>query len=162
MTMIISKEMEQALNDQIGHEYGASLQYVSIATYFDSENLFKLAGLFYKQADEEKEHAHKLIKYLVGAGAQVRIPAIPQPKYDFASAEAAVKLALDWEMEVKQQFDKLTELALAQRDHLSHHFLASFVLEQLEELSSMDRLLDVNRRAGRNLLMVEAYLVHDR
>ena len=32
--MLISKELAAAFNAQIGHEYGAGLQYVSIAAYF--------------------------------------------------------------------------------------------------------------------------------
>jgi len=51
--MLISKELAQAINDQIGREFGASLQYVNIATYFDSDNLPNLAAFFYRQADEE-------------------------------------------------------------------------------------------------------------
>jgi hypothetical protein len=34
------------------------------------------------------------------------------------------------------------------------------VTEQLEEVSSMTRLLDLVRRAGDNVLLAEAYLVH--
>jgi ferritin len=40
-------------------------------------------------------------------------------------------------------------------------FLAWFVTEQLEEVSSMDNLLGVVKNAGeKNLMMVEAYLSH--
>ena len=41
----MSKEINAALNVQIGHEFMASLQYVSIATYFDVEGLPSRATL---------------------------------------------------------------------------------------------------------------------
>lgn len=37
--MLVSKELEQAINDEIGREFYASLQYINIATYFDEDNL---------------------------------------------------------------------------------------------------------------------------
>ena len=157
---MISAEMEQALNEQIGREFGASLQYTNLATYFDGENLRLLAKFFHKQSDEERQHALKLVNYLVEAGGHVRIPAPEGPQHEFASAEAAVKLALDWELRVTEQFNSLVDLAVAKKDHLSHAFLMWFVTEQLEEVSSMTRLLDLVRRAGDSVLLAEAYMVH--
>jgi ferritin len=53
------------------------------------------------------------------------------------------------------------DLAVSQNDYLAQNFLQWFVDEQLEEVMKMDQLLSVVRRAGeRNLLMVEAYLIH--
>jgi len=43
MQMLISAEMKAALTEQIGHEFAAMLQYVTIATYFESEGLPRLA-----------------------------------------------------------------------------------------------------------------------
>lgn len=37
--MLISKEMNAQMNVQIGHEFGASMQYVNIASYFDDAGL---------------------------------------------------------------------------------------------------------------------------
>ena len=89
--MLISKELEAGMNEQIGSEFGASLQYVNIATYFDADSLPQLAAFFYRQADEEKMHAMKFAHYIVEAGGQVRIPDVEGPKYDFASAKEAVQ-----------------------------------------------------------------------
>jgi ferritin len=65
--MLVSKELEQAINEQVGREFGASLQYVNIATYFDSDELPNLAAFFYRQATEEHMHAMKLLHYIVDA-----------------------------------------------------------------------------------------------
>ena len=159
--MLISKEMNDAINTQIGNEFGAMLQYVAIASYFGSENLGVLAAHFYRQADEEREHAMKFVKYVVDAGGRVALPAIPAPKASFGSAEEAVKLSLDWETEVTAQINALTDLAIRQNDHLTRNILIWFVEEQLEEVSSMDRLLSQVRRAGeKGLLLVEELLMH--
>jgi len=160
--MLISKELAKAINEQIGHEFGASMQYLGIAAYFEKEKLKLLAKLFLDQAEEEREHALKFVRYLLDTGADLKIPAIPAATYSFTSAEAAVKAALDWEMGVTAQITKLMDVAQAKNDYLSQNFLQWFIDEQLEEIRKMDGILSVVRRAGeKNLLMVEAYLVHN-
>jgi bacterioferritin B len=159
--MLISKELNDAISVQVGREFGASLQYVSIANYFAEEALEKLAEFFYKQADEERDHAMKLNKYLVETGGHANLPPIDAPKSSFGSAEEAIGLALNWEMDVTKQINYLMDIAVEQKDYLSRQFLDWFVNEQLEEVSTMDRLLRVVQRAGeKNLLMLEAYLIH--
>jgi bacterioferritin B len=159
--MLISKELEQAINDQVGREFGASLQYVSIASYFDADSLPELAAFFYRQADEEKMHAMKFVDYIVDAGGQVRIPAIDASRYDFSEVRDAVQAALDWEMEVTKQINGLMDLAIKQNDHIAQDFLRWFVTEQLEEVSTMETLLKVVERAGANVLWVEDFLARN-
>lgn len=160
--MMISKQLEAAINAQVGREFGASFQYVQIAAYFDGEALDKLADLFYKQADEERDHAMKLARYVVETGGQLAIPAVEAPKVIFSSAEEAISAALSWEMEVTRQINSLMDIAVAEKDYLAREFLDWFVVEQLEEVTSMEKLLRIAQRAGeRNIIMLEAYLSHD-
>jgi ferritin len=159
--MMIDASLATAFNEQVGHEFGASMQYVSIAAHFHRHHLTLLSKLFLDQAEEERQHAMKFVKYLLDTGAELKIPQIPAPVPGFASAEAAVQAALDWEREVTGQITKLMDLAAKQNDYLAQSFLQWFVDEQLEEIVKMDRLLGVVKQAGeKNLLMVEAYLVH--
>ena len=159
--MLISRNLASAFNQQIGHEMGASLQYVSIAAHFQQRHLKLLAKLFFDQADEEKQHAMKFVQYLLDTKAELQIPAIPAPKPTFATAEEAVQAALTWEEEVTRQITALMDIAVKENDYLAQSFLQWFVDEQLEEVVKMDRLLGVIRQSGeRNLLMVEAYLIH--
>lgn len=159
--MLISKELEQAINDQVAREFGASLQYVSIAAYFDADSLPQLAAFFYRQSDEERMHAMKFVDYIVDAGGQVRVGAVTASRYDFKSAQDAVQAALDWEMEVTRQINGLMSLAIEQKDYIAQDFLRWFVTEQLEEVSTMETLLRVVKRAGDNLLWVEDFLARN-
>jgi ferritin len=159
--VLISPELAKAFNQQIGHEFGASLQYLSISAHFYQRSLTLLAKLFQEQAEEEKQHAMKFIKYLQDTKGGLHIPAIPAPKPSFTSAEDAVKAALNWERDVTGQITSLMEHALKESDYLAQSFLQWFIDEQLEEVVKMERLLSVIQQSGeRNLLMVEAYLVH--
>ena len=157
--MTISTAMNDAINEQIGHEFAAMLQYVAIATWFDGEALPRLAQHFYRQAEEEKTHAMRFVHYVVETGGTVVIPAIPAVQSAFSSAEAAVQLSLDQEKTVTTQINALMDRAIAESDHATRTALEWFVTEQVEEVSSMDTLLRMVRRAGDSgLLFVESYL----
>ena len=160
--MLISKELNAAINEEIGLEFFAANHYTAMACYFDSLALKKLAKMFFKQADEEREHGLKFVHYVNQAGGTVTIPEIKAPQGTFKSVEDAIKSALDWELEVTRRINNLMALAIEQKDYIGQDFLRWFVTEQLEEVSTMETLLEVVRQAGdRNLIMLEAYLSHD-
>lgn len=157
--MLISQKVVTAINEQIGNEFNAFLQYVGIASHFDAEALPELSSYFYRQADEERGHALKFVKFVNEAGGHITIPAIPSPKTTFKTVEEAVKMSLEREIEVTRQINSLVALAKSEKDYTSDNFLQWFVREQLEEVSTMEVLLRVVQRATEaNLLRVEEYL----
>lgn len=158
--MLISKAMNAAVNEQIGNELAASNQYVAIAVYFDGEGLPMLAKHFHTQATEERDHAMRFVRLLCDASADVKIPSIPAPRATFKSAEDAVKLAYESEMRVTGQINALMSRAIKENDHLSKNELEWFVREQREEVTSMDTLLRMVKRAGESgLFFVENFLL---
>jgi len=160
--MIATEALGVAMNQQVGNEMGASMQYIAIASYFDSETLPELARFFYRQADEERDHAMRFVRFLVDVDVAVEIPDIPAPKSAFASAEEAVGLSLEWEKTVTQQIYDLVTIAQGDSNHIAVRFLDWFVNEQLEEVSTMSALLSLVRRAGESgLLHVEEYLARE-
>ncbi len=158
--MLASQKIVDALNAQIGRELGASHQYIAIASYFARENLDELSQFFFRQADEEREHAMKFVKFVLDVDGRVEIPEIVKPAARFATAREAVARALEWEEDVTQQIYGLVELSQEERNHIASRFLDWFVNEQLEEVTLMGNLLGIVERAGEdNLLYVEDYLV---
>lgn len=158
--MRISEKLAKMMNTQIGNEMGAAMQYTQIATYFDYRSLPKFAQFFYAQAAEEQLHAMKFVHYLLDVGAEVKIPAIEAPVYEIAGTAASFQMSLDWENEVTSQIHALMDVAMDERDYAAQGFLQWFVTEQVEEVSSMETLLEVVNRVGeKNLFMIESYLV---
>ena len=156
--MLTKQKVIDAINEQIGYEFSASLQYYAIAAHFAAEALPQLSAHFFKQAEEETEHALRFIKYVVDAGGRVVIPAIDAPQSQFKNPEQAVQLSLDQEVKVTHQINALVELARTENDYITINFLQWFLTEQLEEVSSMDNLLKIVQRAGANVLQADEYL----
>lgn len=161
MTPLISKKVAAALNAQVGMEFLASLQYEAIAAWFKLEGLPRLQAHFTKQAAEELDHAHRFIKYILEAGIGLEIPAIPAPKCKFKSAVEAVEVSLNHELKVTDSIKAILVLAQKEGDPFTQNSLQWFIKEQLEEVSSMDELLQIVSRAGDSgLLFVEHYLAN--
>jgi ferritin len=154
-------KFEDALREQVGHEFSAHQQYVAIATYYDLETLPQLARFFYRQAIEERNHAMMLIQYLLDAGSEATVPGVEAPRNGFADAVEPVKLALEQEKRVSEQIGNLASLARDEGNYQGEQFMQWFLKEQVEEVSSMSDLLKVVERARDNPLLAEDYLARE-
>jgi bacterioferritin B len=156
--MIIKEKMIDPFNEQIQSEFTASAQYVAIAIYFDDRGLPELGRFFYRQAEEEREHAMKFVHFMLETGAKPLVSGLPDIRNEFGSAAEAVEFALNQEKKVTGQIYDLVTLATEAQDYASHKFLQWFVEEQVEEESVMTALLQTIKLAGDNLLLVEDYV----
>jgi ferritin len=149
------------LNEQVGHEFGASQQYVAIAVYYDAQTLPRLAAHFYRQAVEERNHAMMIVQYLLDADEMVTIPGVEAPKTSFTDVVEPVRLALEQEKRVTEQISALVQLARTEGDLVGEQFLHWFLQEQREEVSSMGALLTVAERSRDNVMLIEDYLARE-
>src|SRR5690606_29273740 len=152
--------LAQSINDQIANELHASNSSLHIAAYFDGLGLKVLASFFFRQSDEERMHATKLLKYLLEVGKKVKFGQIKAAKSDYKSPEDAIQTALDQEIVVTNQINALMKEATANNDFATQSFLKWFVDEQVEEVSSMSDLLQLVKLAGEErILLVEDRLL---
>jgi len=149
------------LNEQIGHEFFASQQYIAIAVWYDQQALPQLASHFYAQAVEERNHAMMIAQYLMDRESDVVIPGVPAVRNTFGSVAEPLELALAQERTVTSQFEALIALARKENDYLGEQFMHWFLKEQVEEVSSMATLLQVATRVGDNVMLLEDYLARE-
>jgi ferritin len=149
------------LNEQVGHEFAASQQYLAIAAYYDDDTLPRLAAFFYQQSLEERSHALMMVQYLLDAGVDAEIPGVAAPLNAFEDVVAPVELALDQERRVTDQINNLAALARHEGDYTSEQFMQWFIKEQVEEIATMSDLLRVVERSRENPLLAEEYLVRE-
>jgi ferritin len=147
-----------ALNEQISNEFAASQQYIGAAVYYDSETLPRLAAFFYRQAVEERNHAMIMVQYLLDIEEEVRIPDIKSQQTHYDDVSGPVRMALEQEKRVSDEINALFKLARDTGDFPAEQFLAWFVKEQVEEVSSMTDLLNVCEQAKDSPLLIEDFL----
>jgi ferritin len=148
------------LNEQIGHEFGASQQYIAIAVWYDQQTLPRLAAHFYRQAIEERNHAMMIVQFLMDTERKVTVSGADAPKNDFASIVEPVAIALEQEKRVTAQINRITAAARAEDDFQGEQFMQWFLKEQVEEVASMSDLLRICERAA-NELQVEDFLARE-
>ncbi|MDR7086442.1 ferritin [Aeromicrobium panaciterrae] len=149
------------LNEQLGNEFGAHQQYIAIATYFDALTMPQMAGLFYQQAIEERDHAMMMVRYLLDADEPVTIPALDAPRSDFKNVIEPVKAALEQEKRVTEQINDLTRIARENNDYASDQFMQWFIKEQVEEVSKMSDLLAVVTRSKDDYERIEDWVARE-
>lgn len=156
-----SERFVDALNAQIAREFAAAHQYVAIGAYYTDETFPRLAEFFYKQAEEEREHAMKMVNYLLDRNVVPEIGGIEAPRQSFADHVEPVRAALEQEQKVSVRISELFEIARETSDYESEQFMQWFLEEQVEEEAAMQDLLNVAERTRDIPMLVEEYLARD-
>jgi len=157
-----SERFVDALNAQIGREFAAAHQYVAVGAYYAGETFPQLAAYFHAQAEEEREHAMKMVNYLLDRGVQAQIGAVEAPKATFADHVEPIKLALEQERSITVRISELFEIARETRDYQSEQFIHWFLEEQVEEEAAIDDLLTVAERTRTIPMLLEEYLAREK
>ena len=149
------------LTAQVANEFAASQQYIAIAVHYDADALPQLAGLFYRQSVEERNHAMIMIQYLLDADEAVVIPGVDAPQTSFSDLAEPVALALDQEKRVSDQCADLVRVARENGDFAGEQFMQWFIKEQVEEVATMSDLLAVVRRNVDDVEDIEEYVARE-
>jgi ferritin len=131
---MLSKNLQDALNNQVGLEAASSQAYLAMASWADIQpGLQGVTDFFYTQAEEERVHMLKLIKYINERGGFGVIPALEQPIITFQSINRVFEEFLRHEMGVSESINDIVHLTLQEKDYATHNFLQWYVAEQIEE-----------------------------
>ncbi|MGB0716140.1 MAG: ferritin [Phycisphaerae bacterium] len=159
--MMISEPMNQKLNEQIAKEFSASHKYLAMACDLDDKGLKILSKFFARQCDEEREHALKLLHYVLEVGGTVELQGVVKPPQTFSTVEEIVQAALASEIEITKSINDIVALAETEKDYASRSFLGWFVDEQVEEVATMRDLVQLVQLAKGDMLQVEARVRHE-
>lgn len=130
---MINKKVQEAMNKQIQAELYSSYIYLSMAAYYDAENLPGFANWMRLQSQEELEHAMKFFDHINERGGRVVLMTIDAPPTEFESPLAAFKMAYHHEQKVTGLIHDLYGLATSENDYAALTMLQWFVDEQVEE-----------------------------
>ncbi|MGB9790269.1 MAG: ferritin [Thermotoga caldifontis] len=158
---MIPKELERAFNEQIKKELESAYLYLSMAAYFEHENLAGMAHWMKKQAQEEVNHAMKFFEHINERGGRVELFALAEPRKDWSSPFEVFKHTYEHEQKVTASINALVELARKLNDNAALVFLNWFVNEQIEEEASAQKIMSLLERIGDNfagIIMLDSEL----
>ena len=145
---MLSKEMQDGLNNQINNEYFSSYTYLSMSAYCESINMRGFASWLRRQSKEELGHAMRLFDYVIDRDGKIILKAIEQPQPKYNSLLKMFQQVLEHEREVTSMINKLYEHAVNEGDHATTVELQWFIKEQVEEEKSARDIVDDLKLAG--------------
>jgi ferritin len=138
---MVSKKMEQMLNEQYNKEVFSANLYLAMCSYFLDRDLDGFANYFKIQSKEELQHAEKQFDYLHEVDGKITVGAVEAPESNFASIIDCFEQTLAHEKEITKSIYALAKQSLAEGDFATHTFLQWFIAEQVEEEASVKSLL---------------------
>lgn len=145
---MLTKNVEAICNRQIEREGYSSNLYLAMASWAENKGLPGIAAWLYAQADEEKMHMLKFIKYVNERGGHAVIPAFEKPPVKFKGAEEMFGEVLKHEQFVSASINEVLAEAMKENDFSTANWVQWFVNEQIEEESNVRLILDKIALAG--------------
>ena len=139
---MLSKKVQNALNDQLNKELVSSYLYLSLSSLLEEKNLSGMAAWMKAQAGEELGHAMKLYGYILERDGSVELKPVAVPEGSYKTPKDIFKAAYAHEQYITKSINKVFEISQTEKDFATNGFLQWFINEQVEEEASTKAVVD--------------------
>jgi len=139
---MLSKAVQDAINEQIKNELYSAYLYLSMSAHFEARTLVGFAHWLRLQAQEEQGHAMKFFDHVHDRGGTVKLQAIDQPPAEWKSSLELFQQVLEHEQKVTGMIHRLYELAVQENDYATQILLQWFITEQVEEEKNASQIIE--------------------
>lgn len=157
----MNEKVAALLNTQINKELYSAYLYLDIANFYEKKGLDGFANWYEIQAQEERDHAMLIYRYMHNNDVDVTLEAIAKPDKTFANLMDPLKAGLEHEKYVTSLINTIYSAAQEANDFRTTQFLDWFVKEQgEEEKNSMDQItkMELFGDDARSLYMLNSEL----
>lgn len=144
--MTIKENVLKKLNEQVTAEIYSSHLYLSMAAYFESENLKGMAKWMISQSHEEMQHAMRLYNFINERGGTIELDKIDKPKINWKNALEVFEDSYEHETKVTAMIHDLVKISRQENDYAAESMLMWFVDEQVEEEDSANEIVEKLRK----------------
>ena len=130
---MINEKIAKLINTQVNKELYSGYLYLDFANYYADEGLDGFAHWYEIQAQEERDHAMMMRRYLIDNGIKVTFDAIAKPDKKFSNTTDPLKAGYEHEQYVTSLINNIYSEAFAIKDFKTMQFLDWFIKEQGEE-----------------------------
>jgi len=145
---MLSKKVENILNVQVDKEGYSSHLYLSMAVWAETKGLGGIADWLYAQAEEERMHMLKLVKYINERDGSAAIIAVGEPPTEFGTVREMFDKVLEHEQFISGSINEIVQVCIDENDHTTNNWIQWFVTEQIEEEASVKSLIDKLKLVG--------------
>lgn len=158
---MLSKEVVEKLNQQINKEMHSSNLYLSMGSWCYARGFDGAGAFLFAHADEENDHAKKLITYLNETDSKVELGMIEKPCNEFDSLLDLFQKTYAHEVFITQSINELVDFTLSCKDYSTFNFLQWYVSEQHEEEALFKDIVDKVKMvgdSGKGLYLIDQYI----
>ena len=149
---MLPKKVEEILNRQIQREDYSSQLYLSMASWAENKGFEGISSWLYAQAEEERIHFLKLVKYVNDRDSVAIIPGIDAPPTDFGDVFVMFEKVFAHEKFISGSINEIISVCISENDYTTQNWIQWFVTEQIEEEASVKTIIDKLNLLGKNNL----------
>ncbi|HPC98377.1 MAG TPA: ferritin [Bacteroidales bacterium] len=150
----MNKKIEDLCNRQVEREGYSSNLYLAMASWAENKGYPGIAAWLYAQAEEERIHFLKFIKYINERGGHAVIPAFKQPPVEYKNVQKLFDEVLKHEQFITSSINEIVAATLTEKDFNTNNFLQWFLTEQVEEEASVRTIIDKLKMVGAESLYI--------
>lgn len=130
---MIKQKVADLLNTQVNKEFYSAYLYLHLSNFYADKGLNGFANWYHVQAQEERDHAMLMMKYLQNNDVSVTLETIEKPDAQLKELIDPLKVGLAHEQYVTSLINTIYAAASDEKDFQTMQFLDWFVKEQGEE-----------------------------
>ena len=138
---MINEKIAKLIIEQVNKELYSGYLYLDFANYYADAGLDGFAHWYEIQAQEERDHAMMMRRYLIDNGVRVTFDAVAKPDKVFKSCDDPLKAGYEHEQYVTSLINNIYSEAFAIKDFKTMQFLDWFIKEQGEEEKNAEDML---------------------
>lgn len=155
---MLNEKIAELLNQQINKEFYSAYLYLDFSNYFYDAGLDGFGNWYKIQAQEERDHAMLILRYMQMNGMKVTLDAIEKPSVELTSNLCVLEAGYSHEQYVTGLINTIYAAAHDVNDFRTTQFLDWFIKEQGEEEENADNLIKKYKLFGedpRSLYMLD-------
>jgi len=138
---MLDAKVSELINEQVAKELYSAYLYLDFSIFYEAQGLDGFANWYMIQAQEERDHAMLMMKYLQNNGEKVDLMAIDKPDKELSTLMDPLKAGFEHEQYVTSLINDIYAAAYDVKDFRTMQFLDWFVKEQLEEEKNADDMV---------------------
>jgi ferritin len=139
---MLSKVMQDTLNEHVNHEYHSSYIYQSMSAYCEYINLPGFARWLRERSENKERNARRSLDFINDRKNQVALEPITQPPVEFQSVLDVMQKALEHERQMTEAIHRFYQAAVNEGDYATQVHLQQFIGEQVQGERATDLILE--------------------
>jgi len=136
----LPQEIVSLINERIGDEYQAHYLYTCASNWCKDQGYFKAANFYFKESQNELEHAKKLQDFLTDWNCKPTIPQV-KTKFDFSGLVDVINKSYEIEYDLYQKYQEASKKIFI-KDLATFDFLGWFRDTQRTSVAEFADLLN--------------------